>query len=99
MAPVSWLLVRHFAVIQNLKMNLKQVAPVPWVLVPPLFSTSRANSRGSTIVLFVTVQVLDETPAVLSPGNLCEDHGYSYEWVSGQKPRLTQDGKTYLQKR
>ena len=39
--------------------------------------------------LFATAQLLDETPAVLSLGKLCEDHGYSYEWVSGQKPRLT----------
>ena len=31
---------RHFALILNLKMNLQQVAPVPWVLVLPLFSTS-----------------------------------------------------------
>ena len=43
--------------------------------------------------LFVTVQLL-ETPAVHSLGKLCEDHGYSYEWVGGQKPRLTRDGKT-----
>ena len=44
--------------------------------------------------LFVTVQLLEETPAVLSFGKLCEDHGYSHEWVSGQKPRLTKEGKT-----
>ena len=30
--------------------------------------------------LFVTVQVLEDTPAVLSFGKLCEEHGYSYEW-------------------
>ena len=36
--------------------------------------------------LFVTVQLLEETPAVPSPGKLCENHGCSYEWVSGQKP-------------
>ena len=29
-------------------------------------------------------------------GKLCEDHGYSYEWVSGQKPRLTKEGKTIV---
>ena len=46
--------------------------------------------------LFVTVQLLDETPAVLSFGKLCEDHGYSYEWVSGQKPWLTKKGKTIM---
>ena len=30
--------------------------------------------------LFVTVQLLEETPAVLSLGKLCEEHGCSYEW-------------------
>ena len=28
---------------------------------------------------FVTVQLLEETTAVLSLGKLCKDHGYSYE--------------------
>ena len=36
--------------------------------------------------LFVTVQLLEKTPAVLSLGKLFEDHGYSCEWVSGHKP-------------
>ena len=36
----------------------------------------------------MTGQLLDDTPAVLSFGKLCEEHGYSYEWASGQKPRL-----------
>ena len=43
--------------------------------------------------LFVTVQILEGTPAVLSLGKLCEEHGYSYEWGSGQKPQLTTNGK------
>ena len=42
------------------------------------------------------MQLLEETPAVLSLGKLCEDHGYSYEWVSGQKPRLTKDGQRII---
>ena len=33
--------------------------------------------------LFVTVQLLEETPEVLSLEKLCEHHGYSYECVSG----------------
>ena len=41
--------------------------------------------------LFVTVQILDDTPAVVSLGRLCEEHGYSYEWTSGQKPTADQD--------
>ena len=28
---------------------------------------------------FLTMKVLEDTPAVLSPGNLCDEHGYSYE--------------------
>ena len=30
---------------------------------------------------------------VLSLGKLCEDHGYTYHWIRGQKPHLTQNGK------
>ena len=43
--------------------------------------------------LFVTVMLLEETPAVLSLGKLCEDHGYTYHWTSGQKPHLIRNGK------
>ena len=46
--------------------------------------------------LIVTVHLLEETPAVQSLGKLCEHHGYSYEWVSCQKPRLTKQGKKIL---
>ena len=35
--------------------------------------------------LFVKVMLLEEKPAVLSLDKLCEDHGYSYHWTSGQK--------------
>ena len=43
--------------------------------------------------LFVTVMLLEETPAVLSLGKLCEDHRYTYHWTSGQKTHLTKNGK------
>ena len=43
--------------------------------------------------LFVKVMLLEETPAVLSLGKLCEDHGYTYHWISGQKPHLIRNGK------
>ena len=35
---------------------------------------------------FVTVKLLEDTPAVLSLGKLSEDHGFPCEWSSGQKP-------------
>ena len=43
---------------------------------------------------FVTVQLLEETLAILSIGKLCD--GNSCEMVSGQKPRLTKDGHTIM---
>ena len=48
---------------------------------------------------FVTVQLLEETPAVPSLGKLCKDHGYSFGWVSGQEPGFTQHGKSITCKR
>ena len=36
--------------------------------------------------------VLENTPAVLSLGKLCDENGYSYEWINGQKPHLIKDG-------
>ena len=38
--------------------------------------------------IFLTMKVLDNTPAVLSFGKLCDENGYSYEWINGQKPHL-----------
>ena len=33
----------------------------------------------------------------LSLGKLCEDHGYSYEWASGQKPHLKKMAENPIQ--
>ena len=41
---------------------------------------------------FLTMKVLENTPAVLSLGKLCGENGYSYEWINGQKPHLIKDG-------
>ena len=42
--------------------------------------------------IFLTMKVLQNTPAVLSLGKLCDENGYSYEWINGQKPHLIKDG-------
>ena len=42
--------------------------------------------------IFLTMKVLENTPAVLSLGKLCDEHGYSYEWINGQKPHLFKNG-------
>ena len=36
---------------------------------------------------------LQETRAVLSLGKLCEEHGYTYHWKSGQNQHLIKNGK------
>ena len=38
--------------------------------------------------IFLTMKVLENTPAVLSLRKLCDENGYSYEWINGQKPHL-----------
>ena len=42
---------------------------------------------------FVKVMLLEESPAVLSKGKVCEDHGHTYHWTSHQKQHLTTNGK------
>ena len=41
---------------------------------------------------FLTMKVLENTPAVLSLGKLFDENGCSYEWINGQKPHLIKDG-------
>ena len=38
------------------------------------------------------MKVLENTPAVLSLGKLCDENGFSYEWINGQKAHLIKDG-------
>ena len=42
--------------------------------------------------IFLTMRVLENTPAVLSLGKLCDENGYSYEWINGQKPHHIKNG-------
>ena len=42
--------------------------------------------------IFLTLKVLENTPAVLSLGKLCDENGYSCEWINGQKPHLIKNG-------
>ena len=57
----------------------------------------RTNREATVYVkqldLFVKVMLLQETFAVLSLGKLCEEHGYTYHWKSGQNPHLIKNGK------
>ena len=47
-------------------------------------STEEATVYVKDLEMLVTVQLLEDTPAVSSLGKLCEENGYSYEWKEGQ---------------
>ena len=53
----------------------------------------RRPCMSKKLDLVVTVKLLEDTLTVLSLGKLCEGHGYSYEWTSGQKPQLIKDDR------
>ena len=42
--------------------------------------------------VFLTMKVLENTPAVLSLGKLRDENGYSYEWINGQNQHLIKNG-------
>ena len=42
--------------------------------------------------LFLTMKVLEDTPAILTLGKLCDEHGYSHDWINGQRPHLIKNG-------
>ena len=58
-----------------------------------VITTKEATENVKQLDLLVTVMLLQETPAVLSLGKLCEEHGYTYHWKSGHKAHLIKDGK------
>ena len=45
-----------------------------------------ASDYVKELDIFLTMKILDITPAVLSLGKLCDENGYSKEWINGQKP-------------
>ena len=62
-------------------------------------SKKRATENVKHLDLFVKVMLLQKTPAVLKTPSvqktpkLCEEHGYTYHWKSGQRPHLIKNGK------
>ena len=42
--------------------------------------------------MFLTMKVLENTPTVLSLGKLCDENGFSYEWINGQNTHVINNG-------
>ena len=51
-----------------------------------------ATVYAKELDIFLTMKVLENTPAVLSLGKLCDENGYSCEWINGQEPHLIKNG-------
>ena len=60
-----------------------------------VLAKEEATAYVRELDLFMTVLLLEKNPAVLSLGKLCEDHGKTCRWTSGQKPHLTENGKKF----
>ena len=54
-----------------------------------VLTNKEATENVKQLDLFVTVMLLQEIPAVLSLKKLCEEHGYTYHWKSGQKNHIS----------
>ena len=61
-------------------------------------ANGEVQTHGEAVVyvkeldIFLTMKVLENTPAVLSLGKRCDENGYSYEWINGQKPHFIKNG-------
>ena len=51
-----------------------------------------ATVHVKELCIFLTLKVPENTTAVSSLGKLCDENGYSYEWINGQKPHLIKNG-------
>ena len=51
-----------------------------------------ATENVKELDIVLTMKVLENTRAVLSLGKICDENGYSYEWINGRKPHLIENG-------
>ena len=81
--------------LSNAEMDTLTKSCSPTIVIP---ANGEVQTHEEAIVyvkeldIFLTMKVLENTPAVLSLGKLCDENGYSYEWINGQKPHLIKDG-------
>ena len=56
---------------------------------PTIVITANGEVQTQDLDIFLTMKVRENTPAVLSLGKLFDEHGYSYEWINGQKNHIS----------
>ena len=81
--------------LNSLEMNTLTKSCSPTVVVTAngeVQTHEEATVYVKELNIFLTAKVLEDTPAVLSLGKLCDENGYSYEWINGQKSHLIKNG-------
>ena len=81
--------------LSNAEMDTLTKSCSPTIVIPAngeMQTHEEATVYVKDLGIFLTMRVLENTPAVLSLGKLCDENGYSYEWMNGQKPHLIKDG-------
>ena len=71
-------------------------SPITVVTAKGEVQTNEVQVYVHDLHTFVTVQLLEDTPAVFSLGELCKEHDYTCEWPSDHEPRLTKNGNQTL---
>ena len=81
----------HFYHLENFakETDIPTSGPQETVRVSRNPTTFKKASRQATVYvynleLFLIVQIFEDTPENLSFSKLCEDHGFSCEWINGE---------------
>ena len=78
------------------EMETLQRSRIPTVVIPAngeVQTNGEAQVYVHDVGLFLIVDIFEDTPCNSIVWKVCESHGRSYGWVSGQQPRLTKQGK------
>ena len=95
-APCHTHLLSAMHMMSKMELTSKELEPVKVSRLPTTVITANGSidtAEEDTVYvkdldMSVTVQLLEDTPAVLFMGKFCEESGYSYEWKEHQNPHL-----------
>ena len=95
-APCHTHLLSAMHMMSKMELTSKELEPVKVSRLPTTVISANGSidtAEEDTVYvkdldMSVTVQLLEDTPAVLFLGKFCEESGYSYEWKEHQNPHL-----------
>ena len=85
--------------LSNVEMNTLTKSCSPTIVI---IANGEVQTHEETIAyvkeldIFLTMKVIENTSAALSLGTLCDENGYSFEWINGQNHISLRTGFGYL---